>query len=127
VADTTSTEPGVFVNADLQTLYNELVARGSQSAAEALQVGGLIEEVDIRDLDARLAANDQADIAIVYANLRTASESHLRAFAKGVAMTTGTAYKAQALSADAVAAILAGSNGHGAGNGQGMGGGPRRP
>lgn len=125
IADPASSEVGVFTNPDLQALYNDLVAKGTVSAAEALKVGGLIEEVDIQDLDARIATNDQADIATVYANLRSASEMHLRAFATGYQSATGTAYSAQVLSADAVATILSGSNGHG--NGGGMGGGPRRP
>lgn len=128
IADIASTEVGVFTNPDLQALYNDLVAQGSVSAAEALKVGGLIEEVDIQDLDTRIAANDQADIAAVYANLRSASEMHLRAFATGYQSTTGTAYTAQVLSADTVATILSGANGHGnGGHGGGMGGGPRRP
>ncbi len=124
IADPASAEVGVFTNPDLQALYNDLIAKGSSSAAEALKVGGLIEEVDIQDLDARIAVNDQADIAAVYANLRSASEMHLRAFATGYQSATGTAYSAQVLSADAVTTILAGTNGHGNG---GMGGGPRRP
>lgn len=131
IADTASSEVGVFTNPDLQALYNDLIAQGSVSAAEALKVGGLIEEVDIQDLDTRIAANDQADIAAVYANLRSASEMHLRAFATGYQSTTGTAYTAQVLSADTVATILSGSNGHGnggsGGHGGGMGGGPRHP
>ncbi len=131
IADPASSEAGVYTDPTLQALYNDLIARGAVSAVEALNVGGLIEEVDIADLDTRLAANDQADIAAVYANLRSASESHLRAFANGVQALTGTAYTAQTLPADAVAAILSGSNGrgYGAGNGggAGMGGGPRHP
>lgn len=128
IADPASSEVGVFTNPDLQALYDDLIAKGSASAAEALKVGGLIEEVDLHDLDARIAANDQADIATVYANLRSASEMHLRAFATSYQSTTGTAYTAQVLNADAVATILSGANGHGnGGHGGGMGGGPRRP
>ncbi len=125
IADPASAEVGVFVDPTLQALYTDLIARGSTSAAEALKVAGLIEEVDMQDLDARLAVNDQADIAQVYANLRSASEMHLRAFATGYLSQTGSAYTAQILDADAVAAILAGSNGHSYGGN--MGGGPRRP
>lgn len=129
IADPTSTEVGVFVNPTLQALYDDLVARGAVSAAEALKVGGLVEEVDIQDLDTRLAVNDQADIAAVYANLRSASESHLRAFANGLQAITGSAYQVQVLDAETVATILTGTsgNGFGAGNGTGLGGGPRRP
>jgi hypothetical protein len=52
---------GAFTNPDLQALYNELVARGSQSLSEALKVGAAIEEIDILDLQERLAETDHAD------------------------------------------------------------------
>ncbi len=57
--DPASSSVGVFTNPDLQALYNDLVARGSQSLAEALKVGAAIEEIDIRDLRKRLAADRQ--------------------------------------------------------------------
>lgn len=119
VVDTTATEPGVFVNTELQALYNDLVARGSGSAAEALSVGALIEEVDIADLDERIAQTDQADILAVFANLRSGSESHLRAFVRGYEAQTGTVYTPQVLDAETVAAILSGTNGQGNGAGDG--------
>ncbi|MBL8057008.1 MAG: DUF2202 domain-containing protein [Anaerolineales bacterium] len=107
--------PGAFVNADLQALYTDLMARGSQSAAEALQVGGLIEEVDLQDLGMRLAQTDQADIQQVYTNLQAGSENHLRAFARALARQTGATYQPQVLSQTEGQAILAGSPGNGAG------------
>ncbi len=69
---------GVFDDADLQALYNDLVARGSESITEALLVGALIEDLDIADLQAR-ASNDPA-IALVFSNLEKGSRNHLRAF-----------------------------------------------
>ena len=72
---------GVFTNADIQTLYDNLVAQGSVSEIEALKVGALIEETDITDLDthiAKLEEND--DILTVYTNLRRGSTHHLKAF-----------------------------------------------
>jgi hypothetical protein len=41
---------GVFADAPLQALYNQLVAQGRQSLSAALKVGGAIEESDILDL-----------------------------------------------------------------------------
>ncbi len=121
VVDTTATEPGVFVNSELQSLYNDLVARGSQSAVDALAVGALIEEVDIADLDERMAQTDQADILAVYANLRSGSESHLRAFVRGYEAQTGTSYAPQVLDAENYTAILSGSTGQGNGASAGTG------
>lgn len=80
------TEPavaGVFVNQDLQALYNTLITKGNVSVTEAYKVGVLIEETDIADLNERLLPTDlPADIRTVYENLRKGSESHLAAFNK---------------------------------------------
>jgi hypothetical protein len=71
---------GVFVNPDLQQLYNNLIAQGSQSLTEALKVGVLIEETDIADLQERIAQTDNADIQQVYQQLLSGSNNHLSAF-----------------------------------------------
>lgn len=135
--DPASSEIGVFTNPDLQALYTDLVARGSQSIAEAIKVGGAIEEIDILDLQARLAQTDNADIIQVYNNLLRGSENHLRSFANNLQIQTGETYQPQYLSQEAYQAILAasaggygngqgGSGGHGNGNGGGNGGGGRK-
>jgi hypothetical protein len=71
---------GDFENETIQKLYDDLVARGSESMTEALTVGALIEELDISDLQARASTNP--DIALVYANLERGSRNHLRAFVR---------------------------------------------
>ena len=114
---------GVFVNADLQALYDDLVSQGSQSYEAALLVGGLIEEVDIADLRAELATTNVAAIEQVYQSLLSASGNHLNGFANSYESATGTAYTAQLLSDADVAAILSGGNGSGNGNRQGARGG----
>jgi hypothetical protein len=81
IADSVGDNPiGVFVNPDLQQLYNNLVAQGSQSLSEALKVGVLIEETDIADLQTRIAQTDNADIQQVYEQLLSGSNNHLSAF-----------------------------------------------
>ena len=75
---------GVFTNPDLQKLYNDLVARGSVSVNEAFQVGALIEDLDIYDLENLLAKTDKADIMVVYENLQKGSRNHLRAFTRQI-------------------------------------------
>ncbi len=69
---------GVFTNPELQALYNDLVAQGSESITEALLVGALIEDLDIADLQAR--ASDNSAIDLVFSNLEKGSRNHLRAF-----------------------------------------------
>ena len=114
---------GVFVNADLQALYDDLVSQGSQSYEAALLVGGLIEEVDIADLRAELATTNVAAIEQVYQSLLSASGNHLNGFANSYESASGNAYTAQLLSDADVAAILSGGNGSGNGNRQGARGG----
>ncbi len=117
---------GVFTNPELQSLYDELIERGSQSQAEALLVGGAIEEIDILDLEERLARTDNADIEQVYNNLMSGSENHLRAFSRTYERITGQTYTPQYLDQEAYDAIMAGSQGHGqngqGGHGHGQGG-----
>ena len=72
--------PGQFTDPNLQALYNQLIAQGSVSLADALKVGATIEQVDIADLQTRLAKTDNADIQLVYNNLMSASYNHLNAF-----------------------------------------------
>ena len=73
-------EPGRFTDANLQALYDQLIAQGSVSLTDALNVGALVEQTDIADLQARLAQTDNADIQLVYNNLMNASYNHLAAF-----------------------------------------------
>ena len=80
IKDPRSSKSGVFVNADLQNLYNQLIAKGSQSAVDAYEVGIAIEELDIDDLTKMLATAKDADVIAMMENLRRGSENHLRAF-----------------------------------------------
>jgi len=86
ISTTGYTQPaivGVFVNQDLQRLYDILIAKGNKSLIDAYEVGQLIEITDIEDLDKRLLPTDlPADIRTVYEGLRKGSESHLAAFNK---------------------------------------------
>jgi hypothetical protein len=78
--DSASSEIGVFNNQELQLLYNELIAKGEQSQLDAFEVGVLIEETDISDLQAAIAETSKADLDTVYGNLLSGSENHLSAF-----------------------------------------------
>ncbi len=110
---------GSFSNPDLQALYNTLIGRGKQSLVEALKVGGAIEEIDILDLQKRLAQTDQADIQQVFTSLLRGSENHLRAFARTLEIQSGESYLPQYLSAEAYQAILSGASGRYGTNGVG--------
>lgn len=97
--------PGVFRNSELQALYDVLLRDGSSSAVNALRVGALIEETDMRDIAAAIAATDQADIVAVYEDLLRGSRNHLRAFVRALE-AQGITYVAQVLTQDQVDAIV---------------------
>ena len=73
-------EPGLFVNEDLQNLYDNLIAIGNSSLIDALIVGATIEEVDIVDLHEYYNATNNEDIKCVYGNLTKGSRNHLRSY-----------------------------------------------
>ena len=103
--------PGVFEDPDLQALYDLLVAEGTKSQIDALKVGALIEETDIRDINAKKAVTDEADILTVYGNLLCGSQDHLRAFNDAL-VAKGVTYVPQAISQaewDAIANSPAGT------------------
>jgi len=115
--------PGQFTDANLQALYNQLVAQGSASLANALKVGAAIEEIDIQDLQTRLTQTDNADIQMVYNNLMNGSYNHLNAFTSVLLQQTGEIYQPQYLSVDVYQSIATGSTGNGYQGGRGNGNG----
>ncbi len=92
----TNDKMGVFENKKLQEIYNNLVKKGS-TLLEALKVGTMVEELDIKDLQEHLKNTDNKDIQLVYKNLMKASRNHLRAFMKLIKRQDGT-YTPQYLS-----------------------------
>jgi hypothetical protein len=73
-------DPGVFTDQDIQRLYDELCAQGTLSLKDALEVGVIIEELDIADLGELLEQTNKRDIRRVYENLLEGSSNHLAAF-----------------------------------------------
>ncbi len=71
---------GEFENEELQELYNTLIEKGELSLVDALEVGVLIEETDISDLEDILSAGVPDDFEITYQNLLEGSYNHLNAF-----------------------------------------------
>ncbi len=74
-------EVGNFVLPVLQELYDNLVAQGSVSLLEALNVGVFIEELDIDDLTHAIEDLGMPDDVVnVYTSLREGSYNHLEAY-----------------------------------------------
>ena len=79
-APLTLEDVGIFENAELQKLYDELVERGNTSLLDALEVGVVVEETDIADLERLLEAGVPSDFEHVYTSLLKGSNKHLDAF-----------------------------------------------
>lgn len=75
-----SNEAGVFENTQIAELYTNLLEQGSASYTAALEVGALIENVDIADLNNAIATTDIALLGQAYQRLLNGSENHLSAF-----------------------------------------------
>jgi hypothetical protein len=73
-------EAGIFTDAAVQTLYNDLVAKANVSLEEAYKTGALIEEMDIKDLIVAIAGTTNENVLLVFENLLKGSRNHLRAF-----------------------------------------------
>jgi len=122
LATPTDDGAGVFANAELQALYTQLVAQGKLSELEAIKVGAAIEEIDILDLQERLAQTDQADIQQVFNALLSGSYNHLNSFAANYWNISGSVYVPQYMSQAEYDTIVTsttfGTQGGGRGNGR---------
>lgn len=117
---------GEFTDTVLQELYDQLVVEGSESLASALRVGAAIEEIDILDLQERMAETDAADVQHVYENLMRGSRNHLRAFASTLERQAGETYEPEYLSQETYDEIISGAaetGGQGGRGGRGNGAG----
>ncbi|MEO9474440.1 MAG: DUF2202 domain-containing protein [Cyclobacteriaceae bacterium] len=109
-------QAGEFQNEDLQGLYDELTEIGSVSLENALKVGGLIEEVDIVDLQDLLNNGiDNQDIILVFHNLMKGSRNHLRSYVDNLSKI-GVIYNPSYLSAEEYEDIITSPMEKGAGN-----------
>ena len=83
VADDT---PGAFSNPVLAEIYTRLIGKGSLSLKDAFEVGVIIEEMDIHDIESEMLSDaTQLDVKQVMANLLAGSYNHLDAFNKQLA------------------------------------------
>lgn len=96
---------GVFNNAELLKLYNQLIEKGNLSITDALTVGATIEDVDIFDLRQYKLKVDNMDILFVFSNLEKGSENHMRAFYSQL-INYGVVYVAQFISQEELDAII---------------------
>jgi hypothetical protein len=109
ISDPASAEIGVFVNQDLQTLYNSLTAQSDISSVEALKVGATIEDLDINDIDNFIVNTTKSDLLSVYDNLTCGSKNHIRNYTSQLVIN-GVVYVPQFISVEFYNIILSQSN-----------------
>jgi len=80
VDNTSPASRGRYSNEEFNTLYTDLIRKGSESLEAALEVGALIEDLDIADLQRLIEESGNDDVRIVYQNLLKGSRNHMRSF-----------------------------------------------
>jgi len=80
-------QAGQYATAHIQSLYNELYAKGIRSKKDALEVGCIVEVVDVNDLNNYINEAQRAnaqDVVQTYNFLRKGSYNHYWAFDRGL-------------------------------------------
>lgn len=88
--DKPSETPGEYENDEVQKLYDDWLAEGSQSVEDAYRVGVELETLDIADLEKAIEESDNTDLDQVYGHLLAGSENHLAAFEAGASGQQGS-------------------------------------
>ena len=93
----TSDAVGDFQDPGLADWFVTLTDTGTRSLEDALRVGALIEETDIRDIQEAIDATDETAMQAGYQHLLRGSRNHLRAYV-GQLERLGVVYEPQVLS-----------------------------
>lgn len=75
---------GEFINQDLQNFYDQFEVDGAISQDNALQIGAIIEDLDIVDLQDYIDATLNTDLIRVFERLQCGSRNHLRSFVMSI-------------------------------------------
>lgn len=73
-----------FVNTEVQSFYNTLLASGQHTLLLALEAGVSVETEHIADLTELMAQTSVRNIVQVYMHLLNGSENHLKSFEKAL-------------------------------------------
>ena len=113
--------PGTYADPALQSLYDKLLASGSESLAKAYDVGVAVENLDIADLKAAISQTGQADVKAAFTNLMNGSANHLAAFTAAKDGKILGARNGQGMQNGRSGANSAGQRGHGRAQGMNAG------
>ena len=124
-------QAGRYQNSHIQSLYNELYAKGIRSKKDALEVGCMVEVIDVDDLNNYMNEAQRVnaqDVLQTYTFLRKGSYNHYWAFDRGLkqmGVTTGCCSLGEKYCHPEYPQNEKGGHGGGRGQGRGMGGGWR--
>ncbi len=90
ISDESASSRGSYTRAEFEDLYTELTEQGLASYSAALEVGALIEDLDIADLERLISESENNDVRIVYQNLLKGSRNHLRSFDRQLVRSGGS-------------------------------------
>lgn len=98
-------DAGFYQNQELRELYLNLTNNGQRSYKKAMEMGAMIEEMDIADLMQAQQETDNQDIRLVYGHLQKASRNHLRAFYRNLS-EQGVTYTPRYITQDLLQEIV---------------------
>jgi hypothetical protein len=120
-------QAGRYQNSHIQSLYNKLYAKGIRSRKDALEVGCIVEVVDVDDLNNYISEAQRAnaqDVVQTYNFLLKGSYNHYWAFDKGlkeIGVSSGCCSLGQKYCHPEYPQNEKGNQGGGQGRGQGRG------
>ncbi len=105
VTDRTLGGEGLYVFPQLQTLHQELLARGGSTELEALAAGAELHERDLVGLEEAAGRSQLEDVRASLAEIQRGARNHLRGCVEELALQ-GVDYAPRLLSPEAFAAII---------------------
>lgn len=75
---------GIFTNQILQKLYQQFISKSDSGIVQALEVGAMIEDLDLHDIETFHLHTNKPDIKSVYDRLSCGSRNHLRSFVRNL-------------------------------------------
>jgi len=102
-----SAEPGIYQDEQFSRLYGQFAEEGSASLPAALAAAAVLEELNILDLQTRMAQTEKADIRLVYQHLLKIASANLWSFSRAIERFGGAAYEPRYLTPLAFSELMA--------------------
>ena len=107
--DPAHADRGIFINTELQSLYDDLIMLSDSSLVHGLTAGAIIEDVDIRDIVDFENNTTKDDLLVMYASLVCGSKNHIQGYSTQLS-NNGVTYVPQFITQEEYDAILSGGH-----------------